>query len=68
VVRLFFDRVEHSGKDGKDLIPEETPLTSLEMARQIAYALREGAKAARELEAAEAAENQHKRGPNDDER
>jgi hypothetical protein len=55
-VRLFVERLEATGADGKDLIPEETALTKLEMARQIAYALREGAKAARELEAAAAAE------------
>ena len=45
--KLYGDKVELTGKDGKDLIPEES-MTTLEMARQLAYMLREGAKAARE--------------------
>lgn len=46
--KMWGDKLELTGKDGKDLIPEETTMTKIEMARQIAYQLREGAQAARE--------------------
>ena len=41
-LKLFADRTEHTGADGKDLIPAETPLT--EVARRLAFLLTAGAK------------------------
>jgi len=41
--------IEHTGKDGKDLLPEPKPMGNLELARGLAYICRMGA---RELEEA----------------
>lgn len=49
---MFKDQVEHTGKDGKELFPEGG-MSKIELARGLAFLLREGARAARDDQAAE---------------